>query len=67
MPEEDTNFLCIICNKRPAHGYVNGTGEYLSKTCLPCHRRPTNRHNIIQGGNAKRGSRRPGVGNNEDR
>lgn len=54
MPE-----LCITCQKREPHGYVNSTGEYLEYTCLPCHRRNSKRDNYIEGGDAKVRSRTP--------
>ena len=46
--------ICKICDKRPVHGYVQGTGEYLQDTCLPCNRNPKNRDNYIEGGDSKR-------------
>ena len=51
--------LCISCQKRDSHGYVQGTGEYLEHTCLQCHRRNEKRENYIEGGDSKNRSKTP--------
>lgn len=53
--------LCISCQKREPHGYIQGTGEYLEHTCLPCHRRNANYDNYIEGGDTKVRSKTPVV------
>ena len=32
------NGICSVCNIRPVAGYVLGSGQYLSRTCLRCYR-----------------------------
>ena len=52
---EEESELCIVCGKRPPHLYVQGTGEYLSYTCLICHRRSRFQPNFIESGSTKNG------------
>ena len=63
----DETDLCITCLKVPPHGYVNGTGEYLAYTCLPCHRRSRKQPNFVDGGDSKNFHKTPGPGNKEDK
>ena len=46
--------ICKRCNKREVHGYVQGTGEYLKDTCLPCQRRSRRQDNFYETGGSKR-------------
>ncbi|MEI6258519.1 MAG: hypothetical protein WCR46_01265 [Deltaproteobacteria bacterium] len=37
VPPVDTG-ICWICNTKPIAGYVLGSGQYLSRSCLQCYR-----------------------------
>jgi hypothetical protein len=37
-PHINHESICQICLSRPVAGYVIGTGQYLTKTCLKCYR-----------------------------
>ena len=45
--------------EKELHGYIQGTGEYLEYTCLPCHRKNEKRVNYVEGGDSKNRSKTP--------
>ena len=59
--------LCWTCLDAEPHGYVQGTGEYLSHTCLPCHRRSRKQPNFFETSSGKNNSKTPSAINSEDK
>ena len=60
MEEIEQEEPCSICHIRPVHGYVVGTGEFLTHTCLFCHRRKRG-DNFVETGSTKRQQTTPTV------